>query len=267
MRAKLSGTDEERIRDLYWRSGFSLREIGELYGVWKTTVQDWMRELGIPTRTMSEAAKVSYKRGRINARTIHPKLSPSPALAYIFGVVLGDGCVSKGSKNHSSHYYITLNVTDELFAKSFCDALEKIGIHPKIYGYWRTYRNQKSPRRVWYVRARSKVFYEWYKSLSLADIESLTRQFLEDFTRGFYESEGSFNLRSRQVTITNTNKDVIELVKKLIEQLGFSVSMFRPYNGSNGRKTSYTISVLGSFNRKLEFIRQIEPCTKIPFFM
>jgi len=46
---------KEDLEEMYWSDGMSQREIGELCGVNRTTVQSWIRNYGIKTRTISEA--------------------------------------------------------------------------------------------------------------------------------------------------------------------------------------------------------------------
>jgi len=60
-------------------------------------------------------------------------MRPSPILAYVLGVLKGDGSVIIRRTAHGTEYRIQLSVVDEPFANSFCEALKQLGMRPKIY--------------------------------------------------------------------------------------------------------------------------------------
>jgi len=158
-------------------------------------------------------------------------LSPSPHLAYILGVLKGDGYL-----HHSRHnkWLIGLNVKDEAFARRFMRALRGIGLNPSIVRHMGKYFR---------VYAHSKLLYEWIKSLTIKQIEDfLVDNNLEKyFLRGFYDSEGSYSVcKDRKyglkpfLSMCNTNQQLMELVRRLFNRLGFHNKVTGPFRSGHG---------------------------------
>lgn len=61
-----------------------------------------------------------------------PKLTPSSSLAYILGVIMGDGYISVYKRKEGTHYKIGLNVKEKKFALEFLSELKQIGLNPNI---------------------------------------------------------------------------------------------------------------------------------------
>jgi hypothetical protein len=244
---------KEELSELYLNQQLSIPEIAKRYSLHHSTLWYYTKKYGIPRRSRSESLKIAYKQGRKQSNIVKPDLSPSPTLAYIVGVMLGDGHIEEYKK----HYRIRLNTVDLDFAKSFQSALETIGVYSKIY--YRTKLSKQSSG--WSLRGYSKAFCEWCKSLTFDEIVKIAELYPKDFIRGFYESEGAFyeTGRSYQIRIANTNKELIMLVKKLIERLGSKTSL---YEEIRERKPIYRIYILGGMEQRLRFINEIQPCIK-----
>jgi len=79
----------------------------------------------------------------------------------------------------------------------------------------------------WWTHVHSKVFVEWFKSLSLEDVRSTAEKHPMDFLWGFYLSEGSYHERKRGrggekvVEMVNTDPEVLSLASGLLRGLGF----------------------------------------------
>lgn len=209
-------------------------------------------------------------------------------LAYILGVLKGDGSVS-------TTYRIELTQTKREFAESFKLVLEKIGFSTKI-------RTKAPPRFAkkpqFSIQVRSKDFANWYHALSLAKIKELVKQnpqFIVAFIRGFYESEGyartrqTFYWRQRahtkykfkkyvkkdpsrkwQTTISfhNSNQELLRMVQKLLAELGFIFTLEGPWESDRikfgGRKYHEKRYALQT-TRKAQiqpFFQKINPCIK-----
>jgi len=70
--------------------------------------------------------------------TAQPELSSSLSLAYICGVLLGDGvcCKTSWGKGKSAvAYVVALEVIEKQFAQSFLESLQRLGLKPRIYYY------------------------------------------------------------------------------------------------------------------------------------
>lgn len=192
---------------------------------------------------------------------INPNLEMSETLAYILGVIYGDGYFQflKGS------WKVGLHVSEIEFAKSFREALSQIGLRPsKImsspsdYGMKQYYR----------VEAYSKAFYDFYDSLSLSELKDkllLSQNLTWAFLRGLYESEGTKLYRGKHslnvMALYNTNHKLIQLAEVLLNHLGFpyAVVIRKPYGN---RKSLYGLALRSSSQRKEEFLRLLNPCIK-----
>jgi intein-encoded DNA endonuclease-like protein len=184
---------------------------------------------------------------------IHLNLNMSEDLAYILGVLKGDGCVYL----HGRGADIKLVCKHREFAISFYNALSRIGLNPKLYidnGYHK-------------VEASSKAFYNWYKKLTLSDIEMLLQneKYIIAFIRGFYESEGNYYEPEHCIHIYNTDKGLIELCQRFLQKLGFDFHIYTKKKNGHSNKPLYVLYK----KKKSEvqhFFELIKPCIKSPSF-
>jgi len=156
-------------------------------------------------------------------------LTISDDLAYIIGVLLGDGSVSSCK---DGHYTIQLSVTSKKFALEFFSSLKRIGLNPHIAVFPppkpSRLRNGKViiPKKKQYrVRAYSKKFVLWFKKLTFEEIERMLncKMLQAAFVRGIYESEGNIRKDSRgnrRIVIANTNLELLKLVQKILYKWG-----------------------------------------------
>lgn len=115
---------------------------------------------------------------------------------------------------------------------------------------------------VYVVRAISKTFYKWYKSLTIDDIIQLVKGYERDFIRGFYESEGSIGRRSSnnqlRIRIVNTDYRLMRIICSFLRELGFNCKV-RSRSGT--KKQAYEITLEG--NKVVSrFLRTINPKIK-----
>ena len=245
---------KEELQRLYYDEELSLNEIARLYGVSRTTVIRWMNKHGIKRRNKREATKLFYRKHPEVKEKISEKarksinLSPSKALAYILGVLLGDGCVYKDGHRG----VIKLEVTDKVFAENFMRALKEIGLNPRSYII-----QYKGRKKTYMVRAFSANFYDFYSSLSLEDIRKLVSGYELDFVRGFYESEGRARFKGNclEVYIYNTRKELLTLIKELLANHGIRASIHK--SGSE-----WALGIYG--NNAWRFLLKIKPCIRNP---
>jgi intein-encoded DNA endonuclease-like protein len=140
---------------------------------------------------------------------------PRSELAYVIGVVLGDGSTSS-NRNHN--HMIKLRVIDREFAAEFSRCLGVL-----------LCRNP--PPVKWRERTRS-----WYTGVSSLLLQRFLRQGLKDlvptishcddckgaFLRGFYDSEGS--IKNRSLLLRNGELEKLELVRSLLWSLGIETT-------------------------------------------
>jgi len=186
--------------------------------------------------------------------------TPTPELAYVLGVIFGDGCVTCYRKRNS--YRIYLRCTDKEFAESFRCALKSIGLRPSSVRLAKPRTEKK--KAVWRVEAQSKLFYEWFRTLNFDELKLffMTKEQKREFIRGFYESEGclykgSSGKRNWYINICNTNGDLIELVRSILADLGFLFPV--GISRRAGRKPLYIIRT-GRFDSVVRFLQEIKPC-------
>lgn len=265
MRADLSEADREKLRDLYWEKELTLEEIAGIYDVCRETIRKYIGKFGIPRRSRGDSFKIAYRKGRKkNPNMIRPNLSPSATLAYILGVMVGDGNISESRGHH--HIILRVRAKDLEFVKSFQDGLKQIGIYSKLS------RCKMGKNKLgWRIRGHSKVFCGWYKSLTFEQVAGLAQQYPQDFMRGFYESEGSYHIISRKrplgisrlvkLTLCNTDKRLAELARDLIETMGFHI-YFYPYWEKGHKLPIYRLYLKGRKSEKTRFLEEIRPVIK-----
>jgi len=254
---------KQEIESLYLDKGLSAIEIGKIKNCSERNIRYWMEKFGIPRRQYPEAQKLRYLKNPDKGR-LKIDLKPSKDLAYILGVLLGDGWVSKkkGIGRYSGNYLIGLGVTSKEFAQNFREKLRKIGLNPFIY---KRELNKQNPRwkDQYIVEGTSKEFYLWYKKLSLIDLKEIIGGFETDFIQGFYESEGSLGYRTKnnwRLNIYNSNKVIIDLVRRLMKKLRFKSSCYE--SKLEGKKTMYSINLLGGMKEVKRFLFLIKPVIK-----
>jgi len=210
---------------------------------------------------------IKWRREHVFA--VQPELSASPFLAYVCGVLLRDGVCCKASQGKGKStvaYIVALEVVEKQFGKSFLEALQRLGLNPKMY-----YNKKKGNRRnTYYVKAYSKRFYQWWTEQTLTDFEMFLNetQLLKEFIRGFFESEGSYYKRDYPnyqtfCQMVNTELAIIHLFKKALLKLSFKTSIHRHEEKRKGRKKFvYKLWILGGKNEHNRFIQLIKPCIK-----
>lgn len=194
-------------------------------------------------------------------RLIHPDLEMSENLAYILGVIYGDGYFRflKGS------WIVGLHVTKMEFVKSFENALRQIRLRPH-----RTTSLEftRVGNQCYRVIAYSKALHDFFEKLTfskLRDILVAKECYIWAFLRGLYESEGTKFYRGKHslmvVVLYNTNRKLIQFSEGLLNHLGLfsSIGIRKPYGN---RKSLYRLALRGSSQRKEEFLRLLNPCIK-----
>ncbi|MEM1953240.1 MAG: LAGLIDADG family homing endonuclease [Candidatus Caldarchaeum sp.] len=143
-------------------------------------------------------------------------LKPSRELAYVIGVVAGDGYVLRRSRPRKSYndVFIGLKVKDLEFAEEFSRCLAVV-------------LNRPAPRprrseRGFVVQLRCKALYELLRKPF--DMEKL-RRFIEHnrecksmFLRGFFDSEGCV-AENGYITVHNTDISLLRYAKQLLDSL------------------------------------------------
>ena len=185
----------------------------------------------------------------------------SPELAYVIGVIAGDGNLSI----HGYNYEMLLSVTDRDFAEEFSRCLAKILGKPNLYKVrW------SENRKRWIVQGSSILLHRflgksWQHLKNHIEHSSRCRF---SFLRALFDGEGS--ITGRNLTIANTDLSLLLYVRKLLAKSGISTSIPRvthragsilkdPHTGRTykRRKDCYVMRVspmdLLRFARKIDF--------------
>lgn len=224
------------------------------------------RELKFCNLKCRDKARDSDKK-RGFCKPLLPDLSLTSNLAYILGVLRGDGFCYRFHNAKKTDAIIVLGVNDKEFALAFLKALKTIGLNPSI----RDLTKYKASTTSWRVTCSNKHFVDWYKSLTLKELFGLigeNRDFILSFFTGFYDSEGSLyqeikgspSYKSRcNVSITNSDKDLMEWLYGKMGSLGFSFSLRSLGCGKpktiNGNLAEFTKEV---YRLELQKRRQVE---------
>ena len=224
----------DRLKDLYESVDVSRKEIAKRLQRTESSVTN-------------KAHLLQLKKIRINL--VRPNTSPSVALSYVLGTLLGDGYV------YLKQYLIGLGVKAEEFADAYFHALSKIGLHPNKY--------VRPDDGRFVVTAKSKLFCEWFLKLSLKDIEKLlltNKALIYAFLRGFFDSDGTINRNAPFIAFYNSNKALLRLVQRLLKEVGFE-SSFHQHHRKNcfGRKPMYVSYLKGGKQAIKDFQDYVEP--------
>lgn len=142
-------------------------------------------------------------------------------LAYIIGVLNGDGCLS--------HRRIFLNSIDKDFIKNFNEKIENWSeLKPKTYKYFDTKSHNYKQGFHYETMINSikikEFLMQFYISKNEEAIKNINK-FLNKkelqiaFIEGFFDSEGTINKEISRIRITNINKNILELIKRYLKNI------------------------------------------------
>jgi len=194
-----------------------------------TTIRDWIKRRNNPVR----------------------KLDTGSNFAYSLMALLGDGgiCFNKCS--------IQFKTRDEEFATKLADALAKSLKRGKPYkvSYLpkeESFRIALSNRRIYELLREAKNDPEKiYQYLCL---------FPADACRGFFDAEGSVDVKSKFVEASNTSLKLIRIVQKLLQQLGISSKIHE------WRRRDLYFMKNGKMYRRKEIVYRLRICGKEELF-
>ena len=174
-------------------------------------------------------------------------------LGYIIGVLKGDGHITNKKKGNGGHS-IVLSVIDKDFADYFANIIYKwSNYHPKRYTI-----NDKFHTKIFYrVYLFDKIINLFFKNYDTNTITNSTKDMKIGFLKGLFDSEGSANnsqlnnpkLAKRRISFCNCNKNIIDIIKILLNDFGIKCSLYRKVgSGFNPNCISYTMEIRGKNN-------------------
>lgn len=154
-----------------------------------------------------------------------------PELAYILGVMIGDGFLQEYHKKNKHQYYCSLWVRDEEFALKFKKTLEKwSGLSTSIFVYHhKTFKQGFGYKVILHSKIIVKILQKNKKNLKNIILNSSIKNQIA-FLEGFYDSEGSvgINPSCRVVRLSNTNRKLLKLSSIILNKL-----KIKTHNGSD----------------------------------
>ena len=243
-RYKINEKIGKEIIRLYVEEGLSSMDIAKKYNLCDSTVQRYLRKQGVIIRNPSEARKQKHK-NMLN-------LEPSESLAYVLGVIEGDGWVSSDSNGFKN--VIGLYVKDYDFILEFKKHLENIGFNSFHIDKKELSKKNSKHNDLYRLRVYSIYFSEWYYSLKKYD--DYVKMFEDNechmaaFLRGMFDSEGHVRvlfrktggILTRTIKITNTDESLINLCGHFLNKLNIEYTT-RYEENKKGYKTKIDILI------------------------
>jgi len=185
--------------------------------------------------------------GRFKA--IAPNLNMSPELAYIIGVVWGDGYINKyPSDKYGYGYTIALDTIDRDFASEFANCLSSIRLNPKIYS--------RKTRNSYIAKARSIKLFQFFEQLTLDKARNLLNHASNKikifFVKGFSDSEGSVAFLCTgqiQISMSNKNRELLTLIRDLLLNLDMETTIAKGGFTAKG-ENKYALLIRTKSHRK-----------------
>lgn len=169
-------------------------------------------------------------------------------LAYVLGVVAGDGYAGYYRSDHGTRGIISLGVTDKDFAEAFKMNLDRWSGHKS--------KLQKTSRD-YLVTLNSVDIAKFIKSFDLKEILFSNREMKALFLRGLFDSDGGVigkNLDYRRnakrwIHFFNNNKKIISLVMSILNEFCIDYSInSRVHSGFGSKKLQCEIKIYGLKN-------------------
>lgn len=241
---KLQGLTEEKLVTLYIAEKKSLEEIGKLYGVSRVAIYNKIKKFGIKQRSKSQARLEAQKQGKLPQQyfSINEGFFNrwSADMAYILGLIITDGCVSRAGT-------VSLCMNEkELLEKvrQTMDSEHKITLSKHQKGL---YNFKFSRKKMTEKLAAFGILPNKSMNVKCPDVPS---EFLADFIRGVFDGDGSvfFDKRSKNCPLRSNfmsgSKDFIVKLEGKLQKIGL------PKRTINEQKTKNGISYMFRYGHK-----------------
>jgi len=191
-------------------------------------------------------------------------VSYSSDFGYILGSLFGDGCFH--FRKDRQKWTICLDVKDKEFAEEFAKAVNRC--FKALIENSATRRKPVKPFFTcdrWHVRIQrdgiSKILLgftfgrqNWRISNEMFNASS---EFRRGLLRGFFDAEGSIDVRRRAIIAYSTNMEGLTGIQKLLKSLGIDSIIYRVNNrGSFGKKPKFHL-VISRAKNIISFAEQI----------
>ena len=218
---------KQKLIKLYEVEGLSLADIAKMQSVSRVAIMKYCDQLGVKRRTKSKSRLLAQQKGKIQKQrycTINEDFFSfwSSDMAYIFGLLITDGCISKIK---GGSYRISLCLNDR-------DLLLKVA---KTMGSDHTITESKYQKDInVFIFGREKIAQDLLrlgmkprKSLDVKFPE-VPKEYLRDFIRGVFDGDGSAffepknNYNALKSSFTSGSREFIYRLEKALYGLGMS---------------------------------------------
>ena len=230
---------KRQLSFLYKQRGMSLAEIGKIYGCSRGAIGKQMKKLGISMRSRSQARLLARKKGKfkdIPYYYINNKFfkSWSGKMAYVLGLIVTDGCISK------SLHTVSLAMNERELLKKVKAAM---GTNIPV-------RASRHQARLYEFNISRQEMVRDLLDLGLTPQKSATIEFpdvpeeyLPHFIRGVFDGDGSVTLhgsRTRkgkvlwlQAHFCSASKSFMKSLESKLRRLGMPKQNIRVGRGTN----------------------------------
>jgi len=250
----------------FYKRGESVHYIAKKLNRYHSTVLYYLNKLNIKRRSRKEAVKLGIRNGRIRIfKNQIPNSSKKLSLekAYILGVLCGDGFLTYNSSK--SMYQIGLSAVDKEFVNEFRNNLLQVyRLNPTKEVYISkisNWNNQSKTRLCSREACEDLLYYGKFGVKKWRVPEQIKRADLDiksQFIKGFFDSEGNVDEKSKRVRIFSINRDGLEGIQALLDNFGIR-SKIHYRNNKRPRSTSYKLSIqdrksIELFDKYINFI-------------
>jgi intein-encoded DNA endonuclease-like protein len=263
-RRKLTKEDILFLPNLY-NSGLSSWAIAKQFNTCHSNILHHLKTQGLDRRNRSSAAKEGVKAGRIIIkRNYIPKnLKLNGDISYILGVLAGDGCVSYN--NFARRYQLCLSVTDKEFMEKFKKSLfDFFKIKPtsefkksKIKNWNDQYATRLCSREACEYINHIGNFgkYAWKVP---GPIKNSPKKIKCAFIRGFFDSEGNIEKKSKRISATSVNLNGLKEISNLLKDIGIRNTIISEKIPRENRFTKHVVRIqdrksIELFNKNIGF--------------
>ncbi|HIH73024.1 MULTISPECIES: LAGLIDADG family homing endonuclease [unclassified Thermococcus] len=227
--------------------GISYSQIASIIGeefnvkVSRPTIMRWCKGLHNPFNKIKEIS-----------------LEPSPSLAYVIGVFLGDGSTTK-LKN--GRYIIKLKAIDREFVERFKNALECLDIKT-------TFGLEHDSTRVdrWYAEGSNKMLFQFLKG-PRDQLFNVAWEYPREFLQGLFDSEGFPVISAKnhfrvQVALANSDLELLNFTERvLLEKFGISTRLVQTHKKGSpivirGMEYKYNVDMYVLWIYRLSHVRK-----------
>lgn len=206
-----------KLIELYVKQNKTITEIGTFLKITESTVYDRLKRLGIQTNRKGKSRYCN------RSRTVVVPIERSAKLAEFYGIMLGDGHISRfqivvtlGTKELNYVEYVAI-LMRKLFETKPTILVRKDGYRDVYFG---------SVDLIRYLRADGFVTNKVKYQVDIPEWIFKELEWMNSFVRGFFDTDGSvYQLRfGIQVSFTNKSARLLISLHKMLIALGYNPS-------------------------------------------